>query len=822
MFWISQTFVVPSFTDKEFQRGESMILSLNGAWRVKDLQGELSFEGKVPGVVQQDLIEKGIFPHPYVGDNEDVFSKLERKDWMYERTFEFNEEISDEEEVDLVFEGIDTLGKIFLNGIFLGKTENMFLEYRFDVKNVLKRENEIKVLIESPVNVPESLEKTYGRLGGLNPIRGYIRKAQYSYGWDWGARIVTSGIWKPVYIEKYKIARVHDSTAYILDTDGKSGMVVVTGIISSNRKLNAEDLSVLIIVDGEEVGRFPVFSRNGEYWFKGVFKMENVQLWYPRGIGPQKLYDFSFILLHKGEEVYEERKKIGLRTVKIIKERDEEGRTFIFEINGEKVFVKGANWIPGDNILTWMKDEDYKKLLKMAYDAGMNMLRVWGGGIYERDVFYETCDELGIMIWQDFMFACLEYPDHLPWFRKLANEEIRRIVRKLRYHPSIVLWCGNNENNWGFEEWGNMTRKVDGYNLGNRLYLIDFPKICSEEDPSREYWVSSPYGGEKVNSPKEGDRHNWIIWSAWVDFEFYEKDTGRFISEFGFQGAPHHKTIDFFLKPDEKYVFHPVMVKHEKQEEGLERCLRFINGRFGIVNDFDSFVYLSQLNQAEAIKFGVEHWRTRKYRTSGVLYWQFNDSWPVVSWSAVDYFKRPKALYYYTKRFYSEILPVIKFEKGDRSLSLIVVSDLKKTVEASVSLEIYDFDGNLILEKRAKIVLPKDSVVEIFTVDVSFLNLQETIAFSTVEVEGRSFKNYKVFERYRNMNLKDPELSWERVGDTIKISAKKPAIGVHVVSEHDEKLEDNFFFLKPGETKVLQLVDGEFVVESLYDHLPKK
>ena len=264
------------------------------------------------------------------------------------------------------------------------------------------------------------------------------------------------------------------------------------------------------------------------------------------------------------------------------------------------------------------------------------------------------------------------------------------------------------------------------------------------------------------------------------------------------------------------------MVKHEKQEEGLERCLRFINGRFGIVNDFDSFVYLSQLNQAEAIKFGVEHWRTRKYRTSGVLYWQFNDSWPVVSWSAVDYFKRPKALYYYTKRFYSEILPVIKFEKGDRSLSLIVVSDLKKTVEASVSLEIYDFDGNLILEKRAKIVLPKDSVVEIFTVDVSFLNLQETIAFSTVEVEGRSFKNYKVFERYRNMNLKDPELSWERVGDTIKISAKKPAIGVHIVSEHDEKLEDNFFFLKPGETKVLQLVDGEFVVESLYDHLPKK
>lgn len=795
---------------------------LNGKWLIRDNEGEFEFEGNVPGTVQQDLVDLALIPHPYKGLNEDIIIKLEPKDWMYERTFEFDESLSEDEELDLVFEGIDTLADIYLNDIHIGSTENMFLQYRFDIKDIVNTgKNKIKVVIKSPINIPKALEKNYGVLGGPEEsARGYIRKAQYSYGWDWGARIATSGIWKSVYIEKYKKARLYGSTAYLEDLTGK---VKIDGFIASNRVLDSEELFVDIFVNGEKIIELPVTKLYDEYKFSGVFTLSDLKLWFPRDLGTPYLYDFSFVLKDKNdEELYREDKRIGLRTVRVIQEKDAEGRTFIFEINGEKIFVKGANWIPSDNILTWLKDEDYEKLIKMAYDANMNMLRIWGGGIYEREKFYELCDELGIMVWQDFMFACLEYPDHLDWFRKLANEEVKMMVRNLRHHPSIVLWCGNNENNWGFDEWGNMTRKVDGYNLGNRLYLLDFPKICAQEDPSRMYWVSSPYGGETANSPKEGDRHVWNVWSMWQDYENYLHDTGRFISEFGFQGAPHWKTVEFFANEDEREIFHPVMIKHNKQIEGQERVMRFINGRFGAIEDFEKFVYLSQLNQAEAIKLGVEHWRSRKYLTAGTLYWQLNDSWPVVSWSCIDYFKRPKALYYYTKNFYSPVLPVMKFNKLTSDLGLKVVNDLRETLNIDIKFELYSFIGEKLFEKEYKTITGADSVTNIDTIKLHDYDLKNTVAYLYVTTEnGSIYRNYMVFDRFRNLNLQDPELKVEKNKEELIITCKKPAFGVRILSENDEKLEDNFFFLKPDEIKKLLLEDNEFQIKSLYDFLKK-
>jgi len=795
--------------------------SLNGKWFVRDCDGEYQFEGNVPGTVQQDLVDLGLIPHPYKGLNEDIIIKLEPKDWIYEKTFEYDEEISEDEEVDLVFDGIDTLSEIYLNDIHVGSTNNMFLQYRFDIKDILnKGENTLRVEIKSPINIPKALERNYGVLGGPEETaRGYIRKAQYSYGWDWGARIATSGIWKSVYVEKYKKARLYGSTAYLEDLSGK---VKVDGFVASNRELNSDELFVCVLINGEEVTKLPVKRFYDEYKFSGTFTIENPKFWFPRDFGTPYLYDFSFVLKDKNdEELYREDKKIGLRIVKVIQEKDSEGRTFIFEINGEKIFAKGANWIPSDNILTWLKEEDYEKLIKMAYDANMNMLRIWGGGIYEREKFYELCDELGIMVWQDFMFACLEYPDHLDWFRKLANEEVKMVVRNLRYHPSIVLWCGNNENNWGFDEWGNMARKVDGYNLGNRLYLLDFPKICADEDPSRMYWVSSPYGGETANSPSEGDRHVWNVWSMWQDYENYLSDTGRFISEFGFQGAPHWKTIEFFSKEDEREIFHPVMVKHNKQIEGQERVMRFINGRFGAISEFKKFVYLSQLNQAEAIKLGVEHWRSRKYLTAGTLYWQLNDSWPVTSWSCIDYFKRPKALYYYTKKFYAPILPIMKFDKLKKILILKVVNDFKEILTAEANFELYDFEGKKLFEKLYTLSLGKDTVVEIDSLNLSDYDLRNSVGYLYVTVKGNVYSNYMVFDRFRNLKIKNPELKVEKTGNVVSITCIRPAFGVRIVSENDEKLEDNFFFLKPGEIRKLTLFDEDFKVESLYDFLVK-
>jgi len=791
---------------------------LDGKWLVRDNEGEFQFEGNVPGTVQQDLVDLELLPHPYKGLNEDIIIKLEPKDWTYEKIFEFDGEISEDEELDLVFDGIDTLAEIYLNNVHIGSTNNMFLQYRFDVKDLLnKGKNVLKVEIKSPINIPKALERNYGVLGGPEEsARGYIRKAQYSYGWDWGARIATSGIWKSVYLEKYKKARLYGSTAYLENLDGK---VVVDGFISSNRELDIEELSVDVYVNGEKVLNVPVKRFFDEYKFMGIFKIEDLKLWFPRDVGEPYLYNFSFVLRDKSGELYREEKKIGLRIVKIIQERDAEGKTFIFEVNGQKVFAKGANWIPADNILTWLKDEDYKQLIKMAYDANMNMLRVWGGGIYEKEIFYELCDELGIMVWQDFMFACLEYPDHLDWFRKLADNEVKMVVRNLRHHPSIVLWCGNNENNWGFDEWGNMARKVDGYNLGNRLYLLDFPRICAQEDPSRMYWVSSPYGGETANSPKEGDRHVWNVWSMWQDYDGYLSDTGRFISEFGFQGAPHWKTIEFFSKENEREIFHPVIVKHNKQIEGQERVVRFINGRFGAMSEFRKFVYLSQLNQAEAIKAGVEHWRSRKYLTAGTLYWQLNDSWPVISWSCIDYFKRPKALYYYTKRFYAPVLPVMRFDKTRKQLSLKVVNDFRETVSARVSFELYDFDGKKLFEKSYDCVVAADSVTKIDNIDLEEFDLGNCVGYFDVFVKDKLYSNYIVFDRFRNLRIGDPEFKIENSNGFITITCSRPAFGVRIVADNDDKLEDNFFFMKPGEVKKLKIYDKDFKVESLYNYL---
>ncbi|PLV60276.1 glycoside hydrolase family 2 protein [Thermotoga sp. KOL6] len=782
-------------------------IGLNGVWRVRDSEGEHTLSGTVPGVVQADLVREKILPHPYIGTNEDLFVKIEDKEWIYEREFKFEEELSEKERVELVFEGIDTLSDVYLNGVYIGSTENMFLEYRFDIKRLLKKENHLRVVIKSPVRIPKTLEQNYGVLGGPeDSIRGYIRKAQYSYGWDWGARIVTSGIWKPVYLEIYEDARLQDSTAYILSIDGKDAIVKVNGFVYGEGNLSVE-----VIVNNEKLGNFQVFERNGEKHFEGTIKLKNVKLWYPWNVGEPHLYNFIFVLKNSGKEIYREEKRIGLRRVRILQEPDEEGKTFIFEINGEKVFAKGANWIPSDNILTWLKDEDYEKLIKMARDANMNMLRVWGGGIYENETFYRLCDELGIMVWQDFMYACLEYPDHLPWFRKIANDEARKIVRKLRYHPSIVLWCGNNENNWGFDEWGNMARKVDGINLGNRLYLFDFPKICAQEDPATPYWPSSPYGGEKANSEKEGDRHVWNVWSGWINYDHYEKDTGRFISEFGFQGAPHMKTIEFFSKPEERDVFHPVMLKHNKQIEGQERLIRFIFGNFGKCRNFEDFVYLSQINQAEAIKFGVEHWRSRKYKTAGTLFWQLNDSWPVFSWSAVDYFKRPKALYYYAKRFFTDVLPVVK--KNDDRVVLLVVSDLRKSKKAKVRFSAYDFFGKQMFENFYEINLPPDSVTIVDKVSSPI----DFVFFAEVEIEGSVFRNYKLFKKWREVNLTDPKLSVRDHDETLEIVAENPAFGIKILSE--EIPEDDFIFLEPGKSFIMRKPEGFFGVRSLYDYL---
>lgn len=789
------------------------IISLNGKWKVYDTEKEFEFLGTVPGTVQGDIVEQKLMPHPYIGLNEKLFRRLENKTWVYEKVF-FIEKL-EKKSYFLVFEGIDTVSEIYLNDTYLGNTENMFLTYRYDVSDILKEgENKLRVVIHSPTKHAKKLEDIYGRLHAVeDPKRVYIRKAQYSFGWDWGARIVSSGIYKDVYIEELSDGKLKYPTAYLEDLKGS---VVFEGYVENINDPSKYEVQVLI--NEKEVIKLPVFKEDNEYKFKGSMVIENLKLWFPRDLGESYLYTVLFNLIKEGNVIYSTTKNIGFRTVEILKGDDEDGESFIFVINGKKVFIKGANWIPIDNILSFATDERYQKLLKMAYDANINMLRVWGGGIYEKEIFYETCDRMGILIWQDFMFSCAEYPDHLEWFRNLSIKEVRENVLKLRHHPSIIIWCGNNENNWAFEDWG-YNFKVDNKNLGNTLYLEDFPNICLKEDSSRPYWPSSPFSGKglKANSNLAGDTHVWNVWSGWQDYKEYEKDTSRFVSEFGFQAAPDIETIKFFVIEREREIFSDTMLNHNKQIEGMERLIRFLSTRFGLPKDFDSFVYLTQLNQAEAIKFGVEHWRSRKYKTSGTIYWQLNDSWPVFSWSSIDYFERPKALYFYTKKFYSKILPVLKQEA--EKLILFIINDGKK-IAGNVKIEIRDISGGAIFERNySDIIVEEDTLFKVDEFSLEKDLIEKSIAKIYFKTEEKLYENHKILADLRKYKPENPEISIDYFNDKAVVSCKKPAIGVEIRDESGILYEDdNFFVLFPYEERIIK-TDKKLYVKSLFDYI---
>ncbi len=800
-------------------------ISLDGAWEFRELGAEGWKHGNVPGCVQLDLLALGEVPDPFVGMNEIEMHRLEPKEWVYRKTFSLDAETLEAPGLDLVFEGIDTLADVYLNGEFVGRAENMFIPYRFDVSDlVLEGENTVEVHFDSPITTAKRIEANspFQLESVFETARVYVRKAQYSYGWDWGPRITQVGLWRPVYLERIDAGKLYDPFFYTETVDADGALVRVSASVEAYvpDPLEAE---VIVALGGAEVARqrVPVAVRKGIPSVATQLRITQPQLWWPNGMGGQPLYDVTIRLLCGEQALDELRFRSGIRTVRVIQEADAEGRSFIFDINGERVFCKGANWIPADSLLPRLTAQDYYALIGLARDANMNMLRIWGGGIYEDPAFYEACDEMGIMVWQDFMYACAQYPDELEWFQDLARDEADTVVRALRNHPSIVLWCGNNENNWGFVDWwDNGTPKY----LGNTIYREILPEVVLENDPSRPYWVSSPYGGEDPNGMSEGDRHSWTVWSRWADHQGYLADTGRFISEFGFQAMPNWKTVHSYAGPQDLSILSPVMLAHQKMNEGMEKLLRFMVGRMGLPADLQSFVYLSQLNQADAIKTGVEHWRRRKFRTSGALYWQFNDCWPVASWSCLDYARRKKGLWYASRRFFDAVLPSLHMDGG--RVALTVVNDLLHTVQGSARVAAYRLSGDKVAEQRFDVELPANDVVRarVFSLEelgigyvprvvpvdestgevaesrVHEVNgeLLDTVLFVELEAGGAVYRNYLLFGRYRGLNLTPARADLTVEGDRITLRSDVPAFGVVVEPANDVDLSDNYFVLEPG------------------------
>ncbi|MDE4541120.1 glycoside hydrolase family 2 protein [Thermoanaerobacterium sp. R66] len=797
-------------------------ISLNGTWQFREATSYDWLEGKVPGCVQLDLMTQNKISDPFYRMNEIECHKLEDKEWIYRKEFDF--EFPDEfDEIKLVFEGIDTLADIYFNGDYLGTAENMFISYEYDVTDLIKEKNNVlEVYFQSITKAIRSIEKDSPLKleSSFESARPYIRKAQYSFGWDWGPRLIQVGLWKDAYISIIKDAAIEKPFFYTEKLRDGAAYVRVSASISyfADFDLKAE---VTISYDGEVCGRKVVSITYGE--IDAAFKIDEPKLWYPNGVGPQNLYDICIKLTMADVVVDELNFRSGIRVVELLREKDDIGESFIFEINGIKIFAKGADWIPADSFLPRITKEDYYTFIKLAKDANMNMLRVWGGGIYEDEAFYDACDKMGIMVWQDFMYACAQYPDQFDWFQQMAAEEAEDVLLRLRNHPSIVLWCGNNENNTGFYSWwGNGDPKY----LGNYIYKEILPQICEKYDPSRPYWVSSPYGGVDPNSESEGDRHQWNVWSGWTDVKAYLADKSRFVSEFGFQSMPDWKTVLSYTKEDDRYILSPVMISHNKQIDGMERLIRYMVSELGFPKDFKSFVYLTQFNQAEAIKKGVEHWRARKFMTAGTLYWQFNDCWSVASWSCIDYYKRKKALYYYSGRFFANVLPYIAEEDG--GITIYGISDLQQDVEAYVEVLCYSFDGEKMWEKKFNTRLIANDVVKIahyderqiaeehvphvVPVDASHCTLPveknwkllNSVVYVRMIVDEKIYENYYIFDKFRNLKLTEPNITCHVEGTDIILSTDVPAFGVFVDTENDVSLSDNFLNMIPGEKYTLK------------------
>jgi beta-mannosidase len=791
-------------------------IDLNGAWEFKAVDAYRSLpaeyqkmtgwhSARVPGTVHTDLMALGIIPDPYDGTNENDVQWIDGVQWIYRKTFAFPESLRRETYIRLRAEGLDTYANIRINGKRVGRTSNMFVEHVLNLKNVLHvGQNTIEIQFDSPVVRSQALEQAHGRLRvALEPHRVYVRKAQYSFGWDWGPKLTTSGIWRPIQIEAFSGSRLRDPFVKVVSIGSREAVVRVSAELEGRVHRGTHVRFALEGGDWKGGRRVPVRGKK----LTTTFRIQRPRLWWPNGHGDHPLYTAHLALYHADTPLHELCVRFALRKVRLLQEKDAGGKSFILEVNGQKIFCKGADWIPADNFIPRIPDSRYETLLSLARDAHMNMIRVWGGGIYENDIFYELCDRLGVMVWQDFMFACGEYPDQ-QWFIKEVKAEAEKALRRLRNHPSIVLWCGNNECEWLFCI-ENPGKKPDDM-TGAMIFRDLLPSVCKSLDGTRPYWRSSPFGTGFPNDESNGVHHQWVVWSAWKDFAGYRDDNARFITEFGFQAPANLRTMESCTLPVDRHPQSPVIEHHNKQVEGTERLIRFMSGHFRLDMDFARFTYHGQLVQAEALKCAVEHWRRRKYRTAGALFWQLNDCWPVTSWAVIDSSLRPKAAYFYARRFFAPVLVSFRSVKG--GVEVWVTSDLRMSVSGELTVSRRTFDGQVAWTERIPVRITRDSSRRVVIVDHQrLLSVRPDCEYLHAELPLDEFTiggNRHFFAEPKHLNLPEPGLKAElsEEGDrgmfTLRIMSTALARNVVVEIEGDDAVfEDNYIDIDPGSTK---------------------
>jgi beta-mannosidase len=787
---------------------------------------------QVPGVVQTDLLHDNLIPDPFYRDNDTRLQWIGLTDWEYRTTFDADAAMISHEHVDLVFEGLDTFADVYVNDQAVLHSDNMFRRWRVPAKGLLKAgPNTLRVVFHSPVElmIPKVKALPYQLPSVTSHNTGneenvatapYTRKADYQFGWDWGPRYVTEGIWQPIRIETWDALHVENFHIQQQRVDKDAAALSAELEIQASRSTAATVEITYAELSGAPVApiRQTVQIDPGVNHVSVPVHIANPKLWYPAGYGAQDRYRFSYTVRTGRDIAAQASLNTGLRSIELRREVTKTGKSFAFVVNGIAIFAKGADVIPFDSFPNRVTPEIYRQILQSARDAHMNMVREWGGGIYETDDFYDICDELGIMVWQEFMFGGDMGPGGAAFQDNVKQEAIDQVER-LRDHPSIVLWCGNNETETGWVHWDDRknfkesvsptVRDEVWQNYVNLFHGI-LPGVVNRYGYPVPYWPSSPSANfeDPPDSQTNGDMHYWQVWHALAPIEEYTHQFPRFMSEYGFQSFPEMRTIRSFAKPEDMDIRSAIMQDHQKNHGGNERILSYMLRWYPEPKDFPSFVYLSQVLQAEAIKVGAEHLRRQMPNTMGSLYWQLNDCWPVASWASIDYYGRWKALQYYARRFYDDVL-VSPF-RHDGKVDVYVVSDKLQPVSGQIRTRLLDFSGKSLADKTQDVQVPAQSSAVYFTLDEKELlanaDPKKTFLVFDLVVGGQKIsRNLIFFDTMHNLDLPESvhvDASLESSNGEYAVTLRSPALARSVYlsfGDLDVQSSDNYIDLLPGE-----------------------
>ncbi len=807
------------------QNNETVEISEN--WTFKNNVDSFWLEASVPGDVHMDLLKNGLIEDPFYRLNEHDLQWIDKTDWEYKTEFDLSKKDINSHSLSLDFHGIDTYSSIYLNDSLIATTDNMFIGKTVDIKNFAKLgKNKLYVKLYSPINKGVQLHDSLGydissfnandlaeigKVEGNKRVSVFTRKAPYHYGWDWGPRLVTSGIWQPINIKKWNYFNIEDLYIKQKTLDESASLVAEIEVESY---LEIDEMISEIYVDNQKVSTDLIYINKGANKIEIPFTIKDYELWWPNGMGDQNMYEVK-VKLQSNNNFVTTSKRIGLREINLVTSEDSIGNNFYFEVNKKPVFMKGVNYIPQDIFLNRVSDDKYEELLNSAVDANMNMIRVWGGGIYENEIFYNLCDEKGLLVWQDFMFACAMYPGDEE-FLKSVEQEAEFNVKRLRGHPSIALWCGNNEvrsawKNWGWEKDVIENQSPEIANEISKAYDDVFhkilPKVVNNLDSSTAYWPSSPgstfSGG--TESYTSGDAHYWGVWWGKENFESYNQKVPRFMSEFGFQSFPEFSSIDKYTNESDYSIYSDVMKSHQRSSIGNKTIEDYMLRYYNKPKSFKGYLYVSQILQAYGVSMGMEAHRRNKGYSMGSLYWQLNDCWPVASWSSIDYFGKWKALHYSTKKAFQPVL--ISFFKSDSEIELHIISDLLESKEVNLNLKVLSFSGEILYETNKNYSLQQNSTMKVESLSIDWLNKNfdpksSLLVASLFSKEKEISNNIYYLTKFKDIILTKPLIEYEinELINTFEVSltSKNLVKNVFVDIASSQNFSDNYFDMIPG------------------------